>query len=74
MEKQKKQSKIRQDQNTLTAIAENLFMEGRLDPKSYLYQIWDIQNISLFPKILSLKSFGNSYTKVFILDMKSHGT
>ena len=32
-----------------------------------LHQIWDFFNISLFPKILSLKSFrnlwGNSYTK-----------
>ena len=26
-------------------------------------QIWDFSNISLFPKILSLQSVGNSYTK-----------
>ena len=36
-------------------------------------QIWDAPNISLFPKILSLKSFGNSwgnlYTKFSILDI-----
>ena len=30
-------------------------------------KIWDFANISLFPKILSLKSFGNSYTKFAIL-------
>ena len=36
-------------------------------------QIWDFPNISLFPKILSLMSFGslwgNSYTKFAILDI-----
>ena len=36
-------------------------------------QIWDFPNISLFPKIVSLKSFGNpwgnSYTKFAILDI-----
>ena len=36
-------------------------------------QIWDFPNISLFRKILSLKSFGNSwgnsYTKFAILDI-----
>ena len=36
-------------------------------------QIWDFRNISLFPKILSLKlfgnSWGNSYTKFAILDI-----
>ena len=36
-------------------------------------QIWDFSNISLFPKILSLKSFdnlwGNSHTKFAILDI-----
>ena len=36
-------------------------------------QIWDFPNISLFSKILSLKSFGNSwgssYTKFSILDI-----
>ena len=36
-------------------------------------QIWDFPNISLFPKILSVKSFGNSwdnsYTKFAILDI-----
>ena len=39
-------------------------------------QIWDFPNISLFPKILSLKSFGNSwgnsYTKFAILDITFH--
>ena len=37
-------------------------------------QIWDFCNISYFPKILSLKVFGNlwgnSYTKFVILDIK----
>ena len=36
-------------------------------------QIWDFPNISLFPKTLSLKSFGNSWgnscTKFAILDI-----
>ena len=32
-------------------------------------QIWDAPNISLFPKTLSLKLFGNSYTKFAILDI-----
>ena len=39
-------------------------------------QTWDIPNISKFPKILSLRLYGNlwvnSYAKVFILDIKSH--
>ena len=41
-------------------------------------QIWDFPNISLFPKMLSLKlsgnSWGNSYTKFTILDIKFHFT
>ena len=41
-------------------------------------QIWDFPNISLFPKILSLKSFGNlwgnSYTMFAILDRTFHFT
>ena len=32
-------------------------------------QIWDFPNISLFPRILSLKLFGNSYTKFALVDI-----
>ena len=41
-------------------------------------KIWDFRKISLFPKILSLKSFGNSwgnwYTKFAILGITFHFT
>ena len=32
-------------------------------------QVWDFPNISLFPRILSLKLFGNSYTKFALVDI-----
>ena len=32
-------------------------------------QIWDFPNISLFPRILRLKLFGNSYTKFALVDI-----
>ena len=37
-------------------------------------QIWDFSNISIFSKILGLKSFGNLYTKFIILDIKFYFT
>ena len=41
-------------------------------------EIWDFSNVSQFPKILSLKSFdnswGNSYTKFAIQDIKCRFT
>ena len=34
------------------------FLEGRLGTRFCLHPIWDFSNTLLFPKILSLKSFG----------------
>ena len=45
------------------------FWEGDWELDYVSTQIWDFPNISLFPKILSLKSFGNSYTNFVILDI-----
>ena len=39
-----------------------------------LHPNWDFSKMFLFPKILSLKSFGNSYTKFAILDITYHFT
>ena len=73
-----KSSKTKQDKKSfistsacfLTAIAKVQFLERRL---GIYTQIWDFLNIFLFPKILSLMSFGNlrsnSYTKFAILDI-----
>ena len=41
---------------------------------SVAYHFCDIPNISLFPKVLSLKLFGNSYTVFLVLDIKNHFT
>ena len=44
-----------------------------MSPPDVSTQIWDFVNISLFPKVLSLKSFdnsgGNSYPKCAIIDI-----
>ena len=53
----------------LTAIAKFNFSKGDLSLPYVSTQIWDFLNISSFSKILSLKSFGNSYTKFPILDI-----
>ena len=52
----------------LAAMAGVLFLEGGLGAGSCSTWVWDVPKISLFPKILSLKSsgtwYGNPYTKV----------
>ena len=76
-----KSSKTGQDKKSLTPLSRVFWL---LLPKFNFWkgdwalgyvstQIWDFPNIFLFPKILSLKSFGNSwgssYTKFAILDI-----
>ena len=82
MNKYKKSSKVRQDRRNLISVLAYLLSASA---ESYLYrgdwtlgcvpmQFWDFANISLFPKILSLKSFdilwGNSNIMFQILDIK----
>ena len=54
------------------------FVEGRLGTRLYLQPVWVFAIISKFPKILSLKSFsnswGNSYSMFFVLDFMFHFT
>ena len=58
----------------LAAMAGVLFLEGGLGAGSCSTWVWDVPKISLFPKILSLKSsgtwYGNPYTKSLIIDIK----
>ena len=75
-----KSSKTGQDKKSListfacfsTATAKVWFLEGGLGT-NVSTQIWDFPNFPLFSKILSLKSFGNSwgklYTKFVIIDI-----
>ena len=58
----------------LTAIVNVSLLKGRLGTSLRLHHIWHFSNISWFRKILSLKSFSNSfgnlYTKFVMLDIK----
>ena len=58
----------------LSAIAKNLFLQGRLGTRLCPHVVLRFPNISLFPKILSLKSFDISWNISFIkfpiLDIK----
>ena len=77
-----KSSKIGHDKKSLmstfacvlTTIAKVKFCKGDWALVYVSTLIWDFSNISWFSKILSLKSFtnswGNSYTKFAILDFK----
>ena len=55
-----------------------LFFEGGLSIRFCINVLRDFPDISSFPKILSFKSFGNSwgksYTKFIILEIKSRFT
>ena len=55
-------------------FCQKLIFEGRLNTSVSSTQFWDILFISYFPKIPTLKSFGNlwgnSYAKLIILDIK----
>ena len=53
----------------LTAAAGLWFWGGDWALGYVCAQIWDFPNISLFPRILSLKLFGNSYTKFALVDI-----
>ena len=50
------------------------FLEGKLDTKLCLHQFLSFFQISEFPKILSLVSFGNLYTVLFVVDFMYHFT
>ena len=82
LRKIKKSSKVTQnwkENDTVSAcflrsITKNLFLQGRLGTRLCPHVVLRFPNISLFPKILSLKSFGISWNISFIkfpiLDIK----
>ena len=82
-EKIKKSSKVRQDRklwymflNTFWAQVSKIYL-SREDgtPDCVLMQFWDFSNIFLFPKILSLKLFGNTWGNLyrsFVLNIMFH--
>ena len=46
---------------------QSLFSRKRLYARFYLQPTWDFLNISLFPKFLSLKLFGNSWGNMYAM-------